>query len=370
MSNIIQQLKSLKDTPQAGGMSAAAQTRGRDQLMKAIGGHAPQPEIEGAASGYVRWTLFKTALRPIGVGAAVFVLVLGGWMTTVRAASDSLPGDTLYGLKLVTERAQLAVSSLERRAVLHTEFAERRLEEVVALQARGQSSEVSEAMDAFRDQMTQAEEGLRQLKEEGDDDVVTIASAIDHQIDRLNDSLDSVVASASEEEAEAVGDEVDEAREVADGVSDSAVETIVEVYESSESEVSASALSEAFKAQYNDIVARQTFNLGRVAVIEQTILNNDAVTYGVLGETTIRSLSFRVSDATEPVADAMSLAAAGGYRSAFEIMDGVDAALLALEQELAAIEIAIMTVQLEEIEEEAVEEELEAEEVIEEETAE
>ena len=52
--------------------------------------------------------------------------------------------------------------------------------------------------------------------------------------------------------------------------------------------------------------------------------------------------------ATDSVARAMDLAAAGGYRSAFEILGEADEILLALESELAQIEFAIMNQAVEE----------------------
>ena len=58
----------------------------------------------------------KPGWSPVGVGAhvrmwaatATAVIVFVGGFGVVRASSDSLPGDTLYGVKRTVERVQLA----------------------------------------------------------------------------------------------------------------------------------------------------------------------------------------------------------------------------------------------------------------------
>lgn len=336
MSNLTKQLKALKDHPQAGWASTSANDRGREVLMQAIGNQGSDSVVaqDGVAS-YFGWHVIQIMTRPVTAGALIFILLFGGWMTTVQAASSSLPGDTLYGLKLVTERAQLVISSAERRAVLHTEFAQRRLNEATVLQSRGSSELVPEAMEAFREQLHEAQEGLQQLKEEGNTETIAIASAIDQKVDDLNDSLTTL-----EGAQDTVGD-VDESKQVAREVSDSAVETIVDVHEASETEESRWALEQSFRSEYAALVSRQSFDAGRIAVIEQVLVNIDdkeAVLQGI----DLDSLNYEVEAATDSVARAMDLAAAGGYRGSFEILGEADEILLALEAQLAQIEFAIM----------------------------
>ncbi len=304
--------------------------------MQAIGNHGATDVVaqDGVAS-YFSWNAIQVMTRPVTAGALVFVLLFGGWMTTVQAASSSLPGDTLYGLKLVTERAQLAISSAERRAVLHTEFAQRRLNEATVLQSLGESELVPEAMEAFREQLHEAQEGLQQLKDEGNTDTIAIASAIDQKVDDLSDSLTTF-----ENAQETVG-EVDESKQVAREVSDSAVETIVDAHETEETEESKWALEQSFRSEYAALVSRQSFDAGRIAVIEQVLANVDDPAVLLQG-IDLSSLHYEVEASTDSVARAMDLAAAGGYRGAFEILGEADEILLALEAQLAQIEFAIM----------------------------
>jgi hypothetical protein len=344
VSKLTKQLNSLKDHPQAGWVSSDTKDRGREVLMAAIGGDRPQvvevENQEGVAS-YYGWNAIRMFTRPVTAGALVFVLLFGGWFTTAHAASASLPGDTLYGLKLVTERAQLAVSSTERRAVLHTEFAQRRLEEVAVLQSRGDSVLVSQAMEAFRDELQGAQEELLILREDGNVETIAIASVIDQKVGDLNDSLTSL------EGAEETIDDVDESKKVAREVSDSAVGTIVDAHEAGETEESKLALEQSFKNEYIALVSRQTFDAGRIAVIEQALKNVDDPST-VLNGNDLRSMNFEVDSATDSVARAMDLAASDGYRSAFEILREADEILLNLEAQIAEIEFAILNPELDE----------------------
>jgi len=161
---------------------------------------------------------------------------------------------------------------------------------------------------------------------------VAVASAIDLKVAQLASGI-AGAGNISQEKAQ-------ESQQAAQAVADSAVETLVEEHESVQSDDSTLALSRSFKEQYNDLMGRQTFDLGRIAVIENALSGEDVST-AVLGESNIAKLKFAVKDATDSMGQAMSLAGAGGYRAAFDIMLAADTQLLALEAQLAQIEINI-----------------------------
>lgn len=331
MSNdCLKQLKTLKTDSRAGWVSSDAQKQARTLLMDAIKNQGTHAELMSASSGFAVWTFMNSVLRPIGASFAVLIIVAGGWFTTVRAATSSIPGDALYGLKLVAERAQLAVASLDERAVLHTEFAERRLREVAEMDV--QSEYLEETLAAFRSEIKLAGQDLAQLQNTDDASVVLVASTIDQKITQLSNGINGS-DNISPAEAE-------ETKKTTQEVSNSAVEVLVEEHEVEESTDSALALSRSFKEQYIGLMERQTFDLGRIAVIENALFSG-SVTFAVLGESQLNKLAFQVKDATDSVGKAMSLAGAGGYRAAFEIMKEADTQLLDIEAQLAQIEINI-----------------------------
>ena len=71
----------------------------------------------------------------VSTGLAAAILAGGG--ATFAAASNALPGDVLYPVKLFRESAQLAVSSGESEGLKRLQFARTRLREIKGLEARG-----------------------------------------------------------------------------------------------------------------------------------------------------------------------------------------------------------------------------------------
>ena len=73
-------------------------------------------------------------------GALVAALLLLSAYTTIRSAGNSLPGDTLYALKRGGETVEgLLMTAAGERAMWHMRQADRRLNESLALENRGQS---------------------------------------------------------------------------------------------------------------------------------------------------------------------------------------------------------------------------------------
>jgi hypothetical protein len=65
-------------------------------------------------------------------------LILGGTGGTVFASQSSLPGDTLYPLKIATENMQEALTSnADAEMELQLQFANRRIEEIIAINNEG-----------------------------------------------------------------------------------------------------------------------------------------------------------------------------------------------------------------------------------------
>ncbi len=87
-------------------------------------------------------SLTAIPLRLIVSLSMAFVLVLSSGIGYARAAA-SLPGDTLYPIKLTIEQIQLATTPLELQAQLLSEIAERRREETQVLLEQNMQQEVA-----------------------------------------------------------------------------------------------------------------------------------------------------------------------------------------------------------------------------------
>jgi len=68
-------------------------------------------------------------MRSVFVGFLIIAVTVSGWISGVNASYNSLPGETLYTVKLATERFQIALGDNETQVKLNLEFASRRVEE-------------------------------------------------------------------------------------------------------------------------------------------------------------------------------------------------------------------------------------------------
>ncbi|MFA6522257.1 MAG: DUF5667 domain-containing protein [Patescibacteria group bacterium] len=326
--DVISQLKAMKTNRKTGWVSLAEKQASRARLMTAIEQTNLVFEKQEAFS-FSRWWVTNFVSTPITVGASVFVLAVGGWVGTVGAAENSVPGDTLYGVKMISEYTQLRFASGEEKAVLHTQFAEKRLQEATVLEQRGESSEP--AITAFKSEMTKAGNQLRELQDYGSEDMLAVASEVNAKVDEMNTSIE---ANNSTSQAETLV--------ATKGASQAVVDVVVEEYEIQAQDESQQDLDAMFKKEYSAMKGREAFDLGRINMMQSVITANNLTV-----EIKPTVLAYNISQATDPVYEAMSLAAAGGYRSAFDIMRRADADLLVVETQLAmSEEIVMQAVQL------------------------
>ncbi len=344
--SLLKQFKRFKHDPRFGGMDEAAKSASWAKIAAAIGVDdepVEQPALQGVSYG--TWLLTQYLSKPALVGTFSVVVIASGWLTTVRA-SDSLPGDALYSVKMITEKAQIKLASLDRRAVLHTEFAGRRLQEASDLQDESTNEAesaplVREAIEAYKQEVASAGENLRQLKDEGGETALATATSVQQNLQDIDTSIDAVVAESVS--AEATQDALD-AKEVTKVVSEVATTVAVEVHEEDQSDLSAYELKQMFKSELGQIEARQRFDLERIEVI-RAALADEAIAYeGFVVPTADELLAFEypIVAVDSLLSQAMNNFAAGGFRSAFEKLQEIDTSLLAIEAQLAQIEITIM----------------------------
>lgn len=344
--NLFAQIKDLRTHQQAGAFSASQKEATKQMLLEAIGHEEHlivEPALQSTGSAaFFRWTLRDIISAPLATTAAIFVFVLGGWLTAANAASNSLPGDTLYSLKLVTEQAQLQLASLEDRAVLHTEFAQRRLSEAVAV-GNSQNPEknvyVSSTLQAYKKEMTLAEGDLRELSQAGSEQTAEIASAIDQKITQLTSALATSVAGDGSASNTSVS--VTEAQDATESASQAVVDVLVDAQDTQASG-RAIDLEKVFRDALADVEHRQTFDLGRIAKIRTVLAAHPELDpKSIPQEKVLKAFEIEISAATTRVPDAMDALAAGGSRTAFDALATMKTALRDIESRIAAQELLI-----------------------------
>lgn len=108
-------------------------------------------------------------MKPVAVIVLVFSLVMGGWVTTVSASYNSLPGDAMYSVKLATENVQTTLASKPQETKLRAEFAGRRAEEVKKivksnLSKKEKKIKVEEAVTHLKKDLEQVKGNLDAMK--------------------------------------------------------------------------------------------------------------------------------------------------------------------------------------------------------------
>lgn len=87
-----------------------------------------------------RWRTSTMATKIIGIIIAITTLMSGAGAGTVYAAQSAMPDEALYDIKLWSEEVQLdLVQSPEKDLALHLNFADRRVKEMLLLQAEGEA---------------------------------------------------------------------------------------------------------------------------------------------------------------------------------------------------------------------------------------
>lgn len=349
MIKVLKQLKSLSHDSRFGGMDQTAKTASWARIAEAIGAETKSVAVATTVGGidfeYLKWNFSQHISRPALAGAFSVVMVAGGWMTTVNAA-NSLPGDTLYSVKMITEKTQIKLASLDRKAVLHTEFAGRRLQEATDLQAVSTHDPesallVHDTIEAYKQEVASAGLSLRQLKDEGSETTLATASSVQQNLRVADTAIDTVVAESDSVEAT---QEALAAKEVTNEVNQVATTVAVEVHEEQLTEMSAQELKQMFKSQLGLIEARQRFDIKRLDVIRLALANDSLVFTGLTVPTADELLSYEypVVAIDSLLSQAMNNFAAGGFRTAFETLQTIEASLLEVESKLAPIEITIM----------------------------
>lgn len=145
---------------------------------------------------------FSFMFKPIPIVALAIVLLLGG---VSGVAASTLPGDTLYPVKLASESVITAfIFSPEKKAERNTALAERRLKEAETLIARGDfTPPIAAAVESKIAEMSaKVAENINLLKEQNKlDKAITISSAFEIALGAHEEVLGKIAATAPQKAA-------------------------------------------------------------------------------------------------------------------------------------------------------------------------
>lgn len=132
------------------------------------------------------------AARGLGVFLLVVGTMFGGGLVSAQVYRDAVPGGLSYTMKLAIERAQLALApNDEYRTRLHTEFADRRMDEVSRLSEGNAAAQahVASTLAAFNHEVAALGVGLDALKASDPAGVVETAKLLERKMAVYQNSL-------------------------------------------------------------------------------------------------------------------------------------------------------------------------------------
>lgn len=357
---LIHLLSQAKTSPEFGGdLLDADREQGWMKISEGLGFDAQDAQSSYRLRDYIQyyaWSARRGMVQQVMVTLVVCLVAFGGWAGAVNASFNSVPGDILYPVKLVSEKLQLTfAASAQRRVTLQTEFAGRRLHEVTQIthsDVDQKPERIRAAVQDFKRKLASANKQLEELKRENPEEAVTVATAIDQNVQAYDQLLDAEALDAPTESEQ----DVEEAREAASESDTQVVTTLVESHETAGSVMTKEAVKRSFQDRYESIKQRIAFSFGRLTVIERVVESRGAWQ----AQRQIIDARSGVSAHDRSLAAALDTMAAGGVRKAFELLDQISDEVAASEFIIAKLELELTTPVEEELAEEEPQEEEEA----------
>ncbi len=239
MKNDFQQrLRSIRTTERLIKPDAAWRRATRETLVMQIGNTLPLGKATLSERAHAYGQLLSTSRvgefvrRPAMAMLSLFVVLMGGSILSVSAAERALPGDVFYGLKLVSEQAQLAMASTkEEQLKMKTRFTDRRVNELQVV-AKDDSKKVQVAQVAEilkRDLNTMKQQLADVAKDVSPESAVAAAKMVDQKTNEVISALQDTKPLLSPESVE----KVTEVQSVAADMGVKAIEVMVEKHQES-----------------------------------------------------------------------------------------------------------------------------------------
>lgn len=246
---LIGAIKQLKNFSAAGNPSEEFVKRNREILMMQVKNSTtemrPQFSI-GYAKRLFESVLphgfYKFAVKPLVTAVVTLAVAAGSWAATFSASYESLPGDTLYGVKLAAEKTQLTLTPSSGKASLNVEFANRRLEEIAKIAGtssiNNKDQRTKRAVENFKFHITAVKDSLGVLQKggEGGEKAVEMAEMVDRKTQEYGATLQKMKEDASSD----MKKEVEMAANLIDDASIQAVGVMVKNLSSASSSLAAS----------------------------------------------------------------------------------------------------------------------------------
>lgn len=194
---LVQQLKNLKASPEAGALDKPKADLMCQNLMARLENDAAKDELvergivartKAVFAAFAPRFQFAATFRYAVTLCAVFAVGMAGCLTTVSASFNSMPGHTLYTIKLATEKVQLALAQDDQMKInLRTEFAGRRIDEmkqIIESPVNNKEDRLNQAISGLKAEVNNVSDSLNET--DNNQFATGTIKAIDEKMDELN----------------------------------------------------------------------------------------------------------------------------------------------------------------------------------------
>jgi len=123
------------------------------------------------------------------------LVVLGAGAATAAAASNALPDSSLYPVKLAAEQVRLVFTTSDvSRANLHTQFAERRVEEIAAMARQGETEQVAILTTELASHLEQASYLIQKVEETEAEQFIELPGEASTEAEQLKESAKEITS--------------------------------------------------------------------------------------------------------------------------------------------------------------------------------
>ncbi len=239
--DIIQQLKNLKQ----GEVSPREEwlKNNREILLSQIKNTIPSETKPGAVEKiWLGMSIFLPKkvvfdfVRPLSILLVVAIVGTSGWIATVDASYQSLPGDLLYPAKRAVEKTQVIAANVtgNKKAAtkLHSEFAKRRAAELkqVVKDPKKQNKAIQAVVD-LKKEIKNVNNSLEEIKNNtADKGQAETAKDISKSVEQIKITLKEVkddLSSGTSTESKILSKDVSEVKDMAKDTAVNAVEVLV-----------------------------------------------------------------------------------------------------------------------------------------------
>lgn len=195
-------------------------------------------------------SMLRFVARPVGVLTLIVFFAFSSGVFGISASKTSIPGDILYPVKLTGEKIKVGLTvSSEKKAELHVQFAEERMNEIETVlvqetEPAKKQAKVKIAVDEMKKDIQKATETIDKVKEipKKSQSVAETVKEIDKKSEGITEKIEQKKKELKEDKE--LSKTLTEAEEATEEISVVAVAVLVEKHEKGEIELSETELVE------------------------------------------------------------------------------------------------------------------------------